>query len=67
MTLSCGDQLSAWQSSSISRRTSQGYTDGNCEHDMTYAQAGVPSSPSVNTVIGLSVSISLTLLVTDQW
>lgn len=31
----------------------------NCEHDMTFAQTAVPSSPTVNTILGIGALVGI--------
>jgi hypothetical protein len=38
----------------------------NCEHDMTFAQTGVATSSTVNTVLGLGALVGLGILVANQ-
>jgi hypothetical protein len=37
----------------------------NCEHDMTFAQTGIPTSPTLNTVLGLGF-LGLTIYAASQ-
>jgi hypothetical protein len=38
----------------------------NCEHDMTFAQTGIPSSPTVNTILGFGALLGIGALIANQ-
>jgi hypothetical protein len=38
----------------------------NCEHDMTFGQTGIPSSPTVNTILGVGALLGLGALIANQ-
>ena len=38
----------------------------NCEHDMTFAQTGLATSSTVNTVLGLGALVGLGILAANQ-
>ena len=53
---------------SIGRLIGDPYHAGadNCENDMTFAQTGVPSSPTVNTILGLGALVRIGIFAANQ-
>ena len=38
----------------------------NCEHDLTFNQTGIPTSPTVNTILGIGAPIVTGVLIANQ-
>jgi len=42
------------------------YADDNCEHDLTFNQTGIPTSPTVNAILGLAALVVTGALIAHQ-